>query len=351
MSTNKKYRYKKNGQSYIENYIKFPEIVQERTLQKINSNYYINLLKLDIKKQKKKKAILSCTVENLTPLNIYLKNLMQERNYFIILLKIIDVIKSCKEYGLNDNNIELNAKAVCVEPNLMTIKCIYWPVVNNNSYSDKKEFFKNLINYTSFNEQNCNWLRQYNLFFNDIAPFSINAFEKLILELMGKKVHTKEISPSSKLLTSNFSLPNENDDNCTINKNNVYNPLDARKNSSRTVRNFRKTATTNLQSLSSQLVDTAQLTRKLNNRSQRIKKPIFKIGKATRGMDCCVVDNPAISRFHAQIVMQNGAFYIIDNNSTNGTFVNGRRIPPQQKVRINNGDIIKLANEEFIFGS
>jgi putative nucleotidyltransferase with HDIG domain len=53
------------------------------------------------------------------------------------------------------------------------------------------------------------------------------------------------------------------------------------------------------------------------------------------------LDHTAISRFHCTISSENGAYYIEDNNSTNGTYLNGRRI---EKNRLSPGDELIIAN-------
>ena len=47
--------------------------------------------------------------------------------------------------------------------------------------------------------------------------------------------------------------------------------------------------------------------------------------------------------------MRNGTFYLVDQKSTNGTYVNGVRLTPLQETELKNGDIIQLSDEEFEF--
>lgn len=94
---------------------------------------------------------------------------------------------------------------------------------------------------------------------------------------------------------------------------------------------------------------TATLIRKKNGETVKINKQFFTIGKERQKVDFCIPDNNSISRNHANIVYKGGAYYIVDRNSTNYTFVNGNKITPNQEVKLNAGDRIKLANEEFEF--
>lgn len=61
-----------------------------------------------------------------------------------------------------------------------------------------------------------------------------------------------------------------------------------------------------------------------------------------------VIESPRASRQHAVIHLQNmGEFWLIDFGSSNGTFVNKRRV--QQPVRLNDGDQISIADRAFTF--
>lgn len=101
--------------------------------------------------------------------------------------------------------------------------------------------------------------------------------------------------------------------------------------------------------LGGQNIPTAYLIRKKNNERITISKAIFKIGKERRKVDYCISDNTNISRTHADLVYRNGEFYIVDNNATNGTSVNGSSVAAGQERKVMNNDVIKLADEEFQF--
>ena len=61
------------------------------------------------------------------------------------------------------------------------------------------------------------------------------------------------------------------------------------------------------------------------------------------------IDDPFLSNNHAEIVCLNGIFYIQDNNSTNGTFVNGLDIRNSNMIELKQGTIINLGNTYIEF--
>ena len=80
-----------------------------------------------------------------------------------------------------------------------------------------------------------------------------------------------------------------------------------------------------------------------------INKPVFKIGKATRGVDYRVSGNGAISRQHAVIVHKGDSYYIKDNKSTNHTYVNDVEIADDEEVLLKDNATIRLGDEDFTF--
>ena len=89
------------------------------------------------------------------------------------------------------------------------------------------------------------------------------------------------------------------------------------------------------------------LVRKKTSEKISISKSNFVIGKDALHSDYCIDKNTSISRKHAMITSGRNGAYIQDCNSTNGTFINGTKLESERAVLLNDGDIIKLSNEEF----
>lgn len=91
------------------------------------------------------------------------------------------------------------------------------------------------------------------------------------------------------------------------------------------------------------------LIRKKNNEKISLNKPVFRVGKEKSYVDYFIGDNTAISRSHANFIIREGEYFVVDTNSTNHTFVNGTMIQSNVETDISHGDTIRLANEDFEF--
>lgn len=92
----------------------------------------------------------------------------------------------------------------------------------------------------------------------------------------------------------------------------------------------------------------ARIRRSKTDEEREINANPFVIGKGA-GCDYLIEDNKAISRRHAVIEKRDGIYVITDENSTNGSFVNGRRLESNQPEILRDGDVIRLADEDFCF--
>ncbi len=75
------------------------------------------------------------------------------------------------------------------------------------------------------------------------------------------------------------------------------------------------------------------------------KQKITLVAKMTIGRsfdNTIVIDNKLASRHHATIQKIKDAYFLKDEESTNGTFLNGVRVPAGKYVRLNPGDKITI---------
>jgi hypothetical protein len=82
-----------------------------------------------------------------------------------------------------------------------------------------------------------------------------------------------------------------------------------------------------------------------NGQKVPVNKEEFVIGRGSKTADLPIKDGN-ISRRHAAIVLQNGAFYMKDLGSTNGIEFNGERVDSR---RIEEGDVYQLCDYELRF--
>ena len=67
-----------------------------------------------------------------------------------------------------------------------------------------------------------------------------------------------------------------------------------------------------------------------------------------RGSDQIPLTDQTISRRHAELRVENGAWMLVDLNSANGTYVNGVRI--EKPLRLKHGDQIRLGSTLLVYG-
>ena len=91
-----------------------------------------------------------------------------------------------------------------------------------------------------------------------------------------------------------------------------------------------------LQSTDSPEPDTTPLTFRLSSGSVKT------LGRATRAD--FIVDRALVSRFHCRLTAGDEQLEVLDLESTNGTFVNGRRV---ERAKIASGDRLRIGRIEL----
>lgn len=78
-------------------------------------------------------------------------------------------------------------------------------------------------------------------------------------------------------------------------------------------------------------------------------RPVSQIGRSRQAT--LRIDQPTISRIHAELLVSGSQVSIRDCGSYNGTLVNGRILGPGETVQLNDGDVVTFGESQLLFGS
>ena len=82
-----------------------------------------------------------------------------------------------------------------------------------------------------------------------------------------------------------------------------------------------------------------------NGKEHLLSEPVATIGRA---LECdLVVASKSVSREHARLHHEGHRWFIVDLDSTNGTFLNGERV--MSRLEILDGDNLKVGEVSFVF--
>ena len=92
-------------------------------------------------------------------------------------------------------------------------------------------------------------------------------------------------------------------------------------------------------------VERETVTLTIDGRSQTITERTVVMG---RSKECDVrVEDPNVSRRHAELRQEGATYWLVDLDSTNGTELNGKRV---SRAKLADGDRITLGSTEIVFG-
>lgn len=103
--------------------------------------------------------------------------------------------------------------------------------------------------------------------------------------------------------------------------------------------------------LGTQILNTSSafLMRMSTGQTMGISSDLFQIGKEGKSVQFYIGDNAAISRVHASIIKRGNDYYLMDNESKNGTHVNEERLTQGKMIKLKNNQEFRLADEWFRF--
>lgn len=80
-----------------------------------------------------------------------------------------------------------------------------------------------------------------------------------------------------------------------------------------------------------------------------INKAVFRMGRNSNFNDYNIQENKHIGHSHCHIMVNDGEYYVVDDNSKNHTYIDDKMIPAGTQMPITHGQILRLSDEEFEF--
>ena len=288
---------------------------------------------MHVTKTKKDSVIYTCPANiNLTD---RLKKAISKYDFFFMIEQIVIMVEDVYNNGLNVNSVRFNMDDVYINEMTKEMYFIYFPIVGGQESPDIVGFIENIIyTMTPVINEDTNYISRFMYYVRSFHGFNGNAIEKYISREERAVVNVLK----NKAVTMQQTMQQQ------IMQQVMQGSMDGT-----TVLSDDGISVQQIQQMQPVNYHFASLTRQVTGEKIELGKPSFVLGKNPEKSDYAVAGNTNISRVHAVITTRNGRYYVMDQNSTNGTFINGRIIKAGQETEILPGDCLMLANEEFIF--
>ena len=282
---------------------------------------------------KKKKTTLQFSVNNMMSLDEFLKFALLREQFAELLMGISNFLTYAREHSVQNDNVLFDTKFVLVNKDDVQLKFVYLPFKTPEVPPPSLYDFLIKIgaNVKLANEaQDAELLQRYRDFFVLRELFSVTKFKDMVDSIYNETFNYTESDGIECPKTADLQLD-------------CYESIGAKKDV------FVEVAP----ALNKKKVPVQHIKNCCFVRTATGQRFIFSefptiIGSGEQAQ-MKVEGVSSISRKHAKVDLNDGVFTICDLGSTNGTYLNGSKLPENRFFALKNGDSVKLANEPFIF--
>lgn len=310
--------------------------IKEEEIDVIKKNSIRGILRLE----HHNRIMLNYTGPTGIPLKEYLKRSLSKYNYFSVIAQILELVKKIDFLNLKYENVIKDINHIYINEITNELQFIYLPVADAKDSMDIRKFIEMLSFEAEFEDEDIDYVAEFVNYVNALKTPDIEAIEQYISgedELIARRIvrnntSGRYITKSIKTVKNNEGeTPTELLQPCEDNEQKGAEVADSADKSDE------KFAEEELE---------PYLLRINTNEKIYIEKSVFRIGKEASCVDYYLEDE-AVSRLHADIIIRKSGVYIFDNGSKNHTYVNGKVIPPRKEFAIQDCDVIKVARVEF----
>lgn len=320
--------------------------VSERELKIFEENLLTGFLRPQIEGKHK--------IVYTAPLGITLRAYMAKgltvHKLYSVLAQVVEMTKKIEIYGFYLNNVVLNEQLIYVKEITGELYFLYEPLEIRDNSTNVYAFLSDMIARLKPEEREVkDACKQVCTFLDDPRNYRIEHLEAFIMDVypqIYQQVMRAEKGLSGFITSSRLSHCHHYGTSRSIsgNRGEIHEASGSIGADEEGTVLLKEEETVLLQQ--SRVI--AQLHRKRTDERIELSGNEFLIGK-DEGADLSIRDNKAISRSHALICYNGAEFTLRDEKSTNHTYLNGKMLEPQREEILCDGDVIRLADEEFVF--
>lgn len=350
----------RNNQLVVKAKLSRGEKIDERELDLFSRKYTRGLLKAN----RVKKNVIEYNGPVGISIQERLKKPVSKYDFFFIVEQIIALFQQLQSNGLSADKVILDMSSVFINEITKEVKFIYLPLQNIEKAADVIGFIIQIVYATIHIEgEDVDFISRFLPFMQGLGGFDAEEIERYIFNEDAQIVNTikKHRVGQSGFITDkrdvhykHYNEVNERETGLLDERETGL--LDERETG---LLNERETGLLNEQEtglLYEQGVQNIQihypsLYRMATQEIVSIGKSVFCIGSRNHNVDYAINDNNAISYSHIEIIIKNQRYFAKDLGSKNHSYINGQILPAHQEVELFDGNILRLANEEFVFNT
>lgn len=292
----------------------------------------------------------------------YFAESLSKEKFLRILLGIINSIQEAGNHKVRLDNLMMDRDLIFVDPYTYEVNLMCLPIATVKKTYNLSAFFKGLIISGIFDsdEDTCYVASLIN-FLNSNATFLIEQYKGLVVELLhSERQSTLSYEKFSPFYWLKKIKKCKRKSEVNQNSGTITSPVqELQQESLITVTGKLQGSVLKIEPMLNAKHVTEKsflknygkpyLIREKTNEKIKLNKIQFRIGSDPKNTDYSILDNATISRQHAMVVTHNNRYYIVDSNSTNRTYVDGKVIPFHQQTELLSGADISISNEKFRF--
>lgn len=309
----------------------------------------------------KKNNVIQFDISSYSTLEFYISCILSREQFAELMIQCIDVFRRIQQVYMNYKNLVLDLNKVYIQLSDRTVHFIYLPLMNSKREGSIPDFFRTVIGKASRSTYEQASFLDSCLMWLERSSFILDEFEGFIKE-QAFSVGTS-VAAAAPVMASGWQPPVQKIQPAvpqTVQPDRTYKPApkDSWSDSMPTtamnsgeMRIGEQIGGTVLLGVDEPPAPKIRyyLLRVATDEKIELAQFPFLVGTELGSVNYCVAGNATVSRRHAEFSLQDTTCVIIDQKSTNKTYVNDCALVPFIGQALMNGDVLRLANERFVF--